>query len=115
MTQREICKYLYDINECCKRLVDFTDGKTLEDYQATALLRSGVERQFEIIGEAMGQLLKKAPDFEGKITDCRRIVAFRNLLIHGYADVDDELVWGIVENQLPKLCDEVQVLLDEYS
>ena len=115
MTPREICKYLYDISECCKLLAEFTGGKSLEDYKQTPLLRSGVERQFEIIGEAMGQLLNKAPEFEAKITDCRRIVAFRNLLIHGYAEVDDELVWGIVENQLPKLRDEVGALLEEHS
>ena len=111
----EAKKYLEDIRQAAELLERFTRGKVIGDYTEDPLLRSGVERQFEIIGEAMGQLLKKAPDFEDMITDCRRIVAFRNLLIHGYADVDDELVWGIVENQLPKLSDEARVLLDEYG
>ena len=61
MTQREICKYLYDIDACCKLLAEFTAGKSLDDYKQTPLLRSVVERQFEIIGEAIGQLLKKGP------------------------------------------------------
>ncbi len=113
MTQREICKYLYDISEAANRLAEFTEGKTLDDYQKTPLLRSGVERQFEIIGEAIGQLLKKAPEFEEKITDSRRIVAFRNILIHGYADIDDELVWGMLETRLPALSGEVKALLSE--
>lgn len=77
------------------------------------MLRSAVERQFEIIGEALNQLSKVAPEIAGQISEYRRIVAFRNILIHGYADVDDRVVWGIVETDLPKLRTEVETLMSE--
>ena len=75
------------------------------------MLRSAVERQFEIIGEALSQLAKSDLDTAAKISEYRRIIAFRNILIHGYANVDYRLVWGVVEGQLSVLIDEVQKLL----
>jgi uncharacterized protein with HEPN domain len=115
MKQREVCKYIYDVVECCKRLTEFTAGKTVTDYRESAMLRSAVERQFEIIGEAVGKLLKLEPALETRISGSRRIISFRNLLIHGYADVDDDLVWGIVETQLNVLKTEIEQLLSECS
>jgi uncharacterized protein with HEPN domain len=75
------------------------------------LLQSGVERQFEIIGEALGQLAKVDQQMAIQITDYQKIVSFRNVLIHGYADVDDELVWDIVETRLPVLREEIGRLI----
>jgi uncharacterized protein with HEPN domain len=86
-------KYLWDALAAAELLSQFGEGKSLEDYQADPLLRSAVERQFEIIGEALNQLSKLDPDLAAGIPDLRRIVAFRNILIHGYATVDDALVW----------------------
>ena len=63
------------------------------------MLRAAVEREFEIIGEAMAQLAQLDPVLAARISGYQRIIAFRNVLIHGYADVDDRLVWDIVENQ----------------
>ena len=75
------------------------------------MLQSGVERQFEIIGEALGQLAKVDQQLATQITDYQKIVSFRNVLIHGYADVDDELVWDIVETRLPLLREEIGRLI----
>jgi uncharacterized protein with HEPN domain len=72
-----------------------------------------VERQFEIVGEALSQLIETFPEVSERITDARRIIAFRNRLIHGYASVADDIVWGIVEGYLPKLKEEIQQLLEE--
>ena len=73
--------------------------------------RAAVERQLEIIGEAMAQLAKSdAPVAEG-ISEYRRIVALRNILIHGYADVDDRLVWDVVKTKLPVLSREVEAAI----
>jgi uncharacterized protein with HEPN domain len=106
-------KYLFDIAEACSLIADFTTGKSFDDYIADAMLRSAVERQFEIAGEALSQLLQLAPEITERITDARRIVAFRNRLIHGYASVADEVVWGIVERNLTVLRNEVASLLNE--
>jgi uncharacterized protein with HEPN domain len=70
------------------------------------MLRSAAERQFEIIGEALNHLARVAPDLAEQIEDLPRIIAFRNILIHGYATVDDRLVWDAVSGRLDDL-DEV--------
>jgi uncharacterized protein with HEPN domain len=72
---------------------------------------SAVERQFEIIGEAFTGLRRSAPELANAIPDLPRIVAFRNVLIHGYATVDDQLVWGVVEGDLPILLDTLARML----
>ena len=76
------------------------------------MLRSGVERQFEIIGESLTRLDKLDSETAAAIPELARIVAFRNLLIHGYATVDDRIVWGVVEGNLSKLREVLQRLLD---
>jgi len=111
--QLEAKKYLYDIADAGQQIVAFTAGKTYPDYEGDAMLRSAVERQFEIIGEALVQLLRLDESIAARITEYRRIIAFRNILVHGYAQVDDRLVWDIVETRLPTLRREVAALLEE--
>ena len=105
--------FLEDIRLAAEAITGFVAGKTLADYTADLLLRSGVERQFGIIGEAMHRLLKIAPTAAGRISQHRRIVAFRNIIIHGYDALDDEVVWDIIIVQLPALRQEVAALLNE--
>ena len=76
------------------------------------MLRSAVERQFEIIGEALRKLAKDDPETAGRIAEHQRIISFRNILIHGYAEIDDRLVWDILRSKLPKLLEQVESLLD---
>jgi uncharacterized protein with HEPN domain len=77
------------------------------------LLRSAVERQFEIIGEALRRLAMDDAATARRITGHERIIAFRNILIHGYAEVDDRIVWDILERKLPTLLEEVESLLGD--
>ena len=77
------------------------------------MLRAAVERQFEIVGEAMARLARIDETVAARISGYRRIIAFRNVLIHGYADMDDRLVWDVVERSLPTLVEELAALLDE--
>lgn len=107
----EAGKYLYDITQAADLIANFTVDKTFADYGKEAMLRAAVEREFEIIGEALSQLSKLDQGIVSKISEHRRIIAFRNILIHGYAQVDDRLVWDIVENKLPTLHHEVAALL----
>lgn len=108
----EARKYLYDIQRATHQLAEFTSGKTFANYESDALLRSAVERQFEIIGEAVANLARVDEGAASLITHHQRIIAFRNILIHGYADVDDRLVWDVVERNLPILSQEVDDLLE---
>ena len=113
MLPLEVRKYLFDIAQACDLLIQFTKGKTLADYAADPLLRSAVEHQFEVIGEALNQALRLDPSLSRHVSNSRRIIAFRNRLAHGYASVSDELVWGVLEANVPTLRREVHALLDE--
>lgn len=96
-------KLLWDAHEAAGRIARFTAGKTFDDYEADELLRSGVERQFEIVGEAFATLRRVDPDTAASIPELDRVVGFRNVLVHGYASVDNRLVWGLVETKLTEL------------
>ncbi len=107
----EARKYLHDIKSAADLIRAFTAGKQLDDYSGDAMLRAAVERKFEVIGEALSRLNKVAPQVAARISEQGRIIAFRNILIHGYAEVDDRLVWDVVESKLPVLHGELQDLL----
>lgn len=113
MRPPEVAKYLFDIAQACDLLVQFTAGKTFEDYTRDPLLRSAVERQFEIIGEALSRALRLDPALSNHINSTARIIAFRNRLIHAYASIADDVVWGVLEGNLPALRREVEELLKE--
>lgn len=110
---RELKAYLHDMRQAAALIAEFTDGLDFDAYAADAKVRSAVERQFEIIGEALGQLAKLDPEAAGRISEHARIIAFRNILIHGYAGVDDRLVWDMVATRLAALRREVDALLGE--
>jgi uncharacterized protein with HEPN domain len=99
--QLESKKLLEDVRLACERILEFTKDKTLNDYTCNDLLRSGVERQFEIIGEALNRLVKIAPDVANQISHHKRVISFRNILIHGYDIVEDPIVWDVITNDLP--------------
>ena len=77
------------------------------------MLRSAVERQLMIVGEALNRLRKIEPELLDSITDSRKIVAFRNILVHGYDVIRNEVVWGILDSDLSTLTVEVSALLQQ--
>jgi uncharacterized protein with HEPN domain len=109
--QLEAKKLLEDVRQACEEILAFTNGKTFKDYKRDRLLRSGVERQFEIIGEALNHLVKTAPAVADQVSHYKRIISFRNILIHGYDLVEDTVVWDVVVKDLPLLHSQVIKLL----
>lgn len=113
--QRESRAYLADILEACDAIDSAVVDMQIKDYLASRLVRSAVEREFTIIGEAVLALSHRAPDLFASITGARRIVDFRNRLTHEYPTVDDELVWGLVKVDLQVLRSECEVLILRFN
>ncbi len=105
-------KHLEDIRRAAALLAEFTADRSFAEYTCDALLRSGVERQFKIIGEALNRLHKTEPSVAEQVPDYRRVISFRNILIHGYDVLDQRVIWDIVRNHLPELAATVRTLLD---
>jgi uncharacterized protein with HEPN domain len=113
--RRDARAYLWDARAAADHILEFTRGRSFDDYLADAMLRAAVERQFEIIGEALNQLRQVAPAIAKRIPDIGDIVDFRNLLIHGYATVDHGAVWSTVEDDLVRLRGQLDELLSELG
>jgi uncharacterized protein with HEPN domain len=107
----EVLKFLHDIQQACALIEQFTLGRTADDFSHDPQLRSAVERQFITIGEALQQAIRVDPTLASSITDSRRIINFRNVMVHGYAQVVPDTVWGVVETGLPALRAEVRQLM----
>lgn len=109
--RREPAAFLWDIREAANLIREFVSGIGVEEFTKSALIRSAVERQFAIIGEALSQLSRIAPDVVAEIPDASRVIGFRNILIHGYATIDYPTVWRIIHENLPSLAQTVDELI----
>ncbi|MEI8087167.1 MAG: HepT-like ribonuclease domain-containing protein [Paludibacter sp.] len=107
----KVLKYLYDI----KLAIDEIDSfflfreKRFEDYKKDILLKRAIERNLEIIGEAVTRILREEPEFP--LENAKRIIGLRNQIIHGYDSVSDENIWGVIINHIPKLKQELIKLI----
>ncbi len=105
-------KLLFDIISAIENIDNYIGAKKeFTIYEANSMLQDAVERNIEIIGEAVNRLLKITPQI--KITNARRIVDARNKIIHGYDEVENVQVWGIIINSLPTLKKEAKAFLEE--
>jgi len=107
-----ISKWLFDALQASRNIRSFVEGKTLDDYAENVLVSSAVERQFEIIGEALRRVRDYDEAFIESIEGWRGAISFRNILAHGYDEIDDELVFAIIEDDLPILIKEIEEHLD---
>ncbi len=108
--QYEILACLKDIEQSIIEIYEFLpEERNFFIFQKDLKTRKAVERNIEIIGEAMDRILKADPGFQ--ITDSRKIVDTRNRIIHGYDSVSDDVIWLIVNRYLPILEQEVKKLL----
>ena len=95
-------KYLFDALKCIEEIKSVAkDIKNAEELKANLLWIRFVEREFEIIGEALNKYLKLEEDT--KIREIKRIIGLRNLIIHSYDTVDYIMLWQIIKNHLDNL------------
>ena len=105
--------FLFDIHDSSRFLVEITQNENFERYQQDRTFRRAIERELQIVGEAMLQLRKLDSELTAKISESERIIGFRHVLVHGYFDLKPNVVWGILKNRLPTLIKEVAALLKD--
>jgi uncharacterized protein with HEPN domain len=113
--RRDPRAYLSDVIQAGEAVQRFVDGLTLADYREDLLVRSAVERQLEITGEALNQLSRVDQALAARIPEAGAVVGFRNVLVHGYAQVDHTRVWRTVHESLPLLLETVRRLTNELD
>lgn len=112
-----ILKWLFDI----KITIDEIDGFFLEkerdfnEYKKNLMLKRAVERNLEIIGEAVNRIITRDNSFENKISNAKAIISLRNQVIHAYDNISDENIWSILINHLPKLKEEVNSIINSVA
>jgi uncharacterized protein with HEPN domain len=110
-----ILKWLYDIQSAIKEIDGYfqKEEKDFLKYKSNLMLKRAIERDLEIIGEAINRIITKDSSFIDKITDSRAIIGLRNQVIHAYDSISDENIWAILINHLPKLKSEINALIEE--
>ncbi|MDO5510533.1 MAG: DUF86 domain-containing protein [Weeksellaceae bacterium] len=111
----QVKTWLYDMLNAIQEIDSFfiDRPKRFLDFEQDILIKRAVERNIEIIGEAMNRVLKLDENIE--ISNSRKIVDVRNRIIHGYDSVSDEIIWSIVVKYLPILQEEIEFLLKEEN
>jgi uncharacterized protein with HEPN domain len=104
---------LLDALAAGRAIREFVGGRTLADYERNLMLRSAVERQFEILGEALNQASLADEAVSEAVPDLRKIVGLRNRLIHGYDVVDNQIVWRLVHDELPPLLGQLEAAISQ--
>ncbi len=107
-----IKSWLYDIQVAINEIDNFfeNENRVFENYINDIKTKRAVERNLEIIGEAVNRIIKK--DENMYLTNVRKIIDTRNRIIHGYDSVSDDVIWSIIINHLPLLKKEVTYLLN---
>lgn len=106
----EVKKFLFDIKESIDSIENYLgDQRDFSVYVSNKMLRRAIEREFEIIGEAMNRIEKV--DSSINISSKKQIISMRNRVIHGYDKIDNEIIWGIIVRHLPTLKEEIESLI----
>lgn len=109
----EVKIWLYDALKAIQEIDSFFENKPklFKEFQEDIRTKRAVERNLEIIGEAVGRIIKKDETFS--LSNSRRIIDTRNRIIHGYDSVSDDIIWAIIINHLPTLRSEIEKLLND--
>lgn len=113
MPQRDANAFLHDIIAACDAVAQFINGADRSTYATNLMLRSAVERQLLIAGEAVNSIRRMDPMLAGTLGDAKGMVDFRNILIHGYFHVNHEVVWMIATADAPRLRAAAEAALDD--
>ena len=111
--QRDARKLLFDVQEALASALRFVRGKDFAFYLDDELVRASVVRKLEIAGEALSRLRRLDPELASRISEVSAIIGFRNVLVHGYDDIDNLLVWRTVETRVPGLIEEIGLLIED--
>ena len=114
MTDRPL-KHLEDVLDSIDLIKQYAAGLSLEEYVLDLQARDAVERRFAIISEALDRLKRDDEELYARVGHARQIKSFRNIIVHVYDSVDQEVVWRIIHDDLPRLREEVQVLMNERT
>jgi uncharacterized protein with HEPN domain len=101
--KRDPRAFLDDVIDAGSAIMEAVDGISLNDYLNSRLIRSSIEREFTIIGEALTQLSQRDKGLFAQIELGPQIISFRNKLTHEYITINHHLVWGVIETHLPLL------------
>jgi uncharacterized protein with HEPN domain len=114
MRPRDVRIPLHAMLAAADAISSFIDDRTFEEYSSDLMLRSAVERQFEILGEAMSRALRVDPGLAVRFDEARGVVDFRNVIAHGYDSLSHRTVWEVATGHLPQLRAAVAELLDSH-
>ncbi|PSB38495.1 HepT-like ribonuclease domain-containing protein [Aphanothece minutissima] len=113
--KRDPRAFLSDVIEAGHAIQQAVADINLDGYSNSRLIRSSVEREFTIIGEALNQLSQRDVDLFSQIHEAPQIISFRNKLNHEYAIINDQLVWGVIQINLPALLKQCTQLLSDLE
>jgi len=108
----KILKYLQDIINAASDIQLFVRDCNFEQFEASLLIQRAVEREFEIVGEALNRIARIDDSLFDSISDARKIIGFRNIIAHGYDIIESHIIWSAVTDNLPKLIIEINQLLN---
>ena len=114
MSEREVALLLEDILEASQKILSYTSGMTFDDFRKDDKTIDAVVRNFEIVGEAANRIPEKVKT-DYKNIEWRRLIGFRNRIIHEYFGIDYAMVWKIKEENIPELIVFIKKLINDYS
>ncbi len=112
---RDVRMYLADVVDAADAIQSYTSGMDLAAYKADRLVRDGVERRLQIVGEALNRLSRYAPEIAAQVPNLSKAIGFRNVITHGYDQIDQDAVWSVATRSLPAMRTEVVRILAELD
>lgn len=113
--ESDAAAFLWDAITFARNVGIAVDGASLKAYLEGGPIAWATERQIELVGEALNNLRKVAPELAERVPDLRKIVATRNILVHGYTQVDSTIVWQAATQAVPALIPILESILSEVA